>query len=370
MDVKSIRQLFPVTQKYAFLNNAAESPLNLRVQNKLLDYLDIAANAPHTKPQVREDVRVKLSGLLGGHPDEYALVTSTGMGLSMVAAGYNWVKGDNLVVPEDEHWNNTFPWQALAKKGLDVRFVPVDDDKRVNPDKIAALTDKNTKIVSTAAVRFNSGFRTDLKRIGDIAHDRGALLVVDGIQAAGVLPLNVDTDNIDILSSGGFKWLLGMPGTGFLYVNKKVQDLISPTLPGMFAADNYSKELDYYPDARQFETGTIAYPLFHSWTAGLDLLQEIGVENIYKRVILLTDRIIEGLRVRNIEIITPIASTAERSSIIVFTMGSSDANKALYKKLLAQNTIVTLRDGLIRISPSFFNTEGEIDNFLNALDCL
>lgn len=367
MDIESIRQLFPVTQKYAFLNNAAESPLNLRVQDKLEKYLYTAANTPHTKPQVRDDVRVKLSGLLGGQADEYALVTSTGMGLGMVAVGYKWSKGDNVVVPSDEHWNNTFPWMALQQKGLDVRFVPVDDDKRIDPEKVAALTDKDTKMISTAAVRFNSGFRTDLKKIGDIAHDRGALFVVDGIQAAGVIPLNVDADNIDILSSGGFKWLLGMPGTGFLYVNKKVQDHISPTLPGMFAADNYSKNLDYYQDARRFETGTIAYSLFHSWTAGLDLLQEIGIENIYKRVILLTDMIINGLKAKNIKIISPITSISERSAILIFTMGSADANKSLYEKLRAQNIIVTLRDGLIRISPSFFNTEEEINSFLNTL---
>lgn len=367
MDIKLIRQLFPVTQKYAFLNNAAESPLNLRVKNKLEEYLNTAANAPHTKPSVRENVRIKLSGLLGGQANEYALVTSTGMGISIVAAGYNWGEGDNVVVPSDEHWNNTFPWQALQMKGIDVRFVPVDDDNRVNPEKVAALTDKNTKMVSTAAVRFNSGFRTDLKKIGHIAHDRGALFVVDGIQAAGVVPINVDTDNIDILSSGGFKWLFGMPGTGFLYVNKNIQDLISPTLPGMFAADNFSKQLEYYPDARRFETGSIAYSLFHAWTGGLDLIQELGIENIYNRVLLLTDRIISGLRMKNIRIITPVANVSERSAIIIFTMGSAESNKALYEKLLAQNIIVTLRDGMIRISPSFFNTEEEIDSFLNAL---
>ena len=191
--------------------------------------------------------------------------------------------------------------------------------------------------------------------------------MVDGIQGAGVVPINVETDNIDILCSAGFKWLLGMPGTGFLYVKKDVQERISPILPGMFAADNYSKELSYYPDARRFETGSIAYSLFYAWTAGLELLEEIGIENIYKRIILLTDRIIAGLKARNIEIISPIDNIEERSAILMFTMESADANKALYNKLLEKNIIVTLREGLIRISPSFYNTEEEIDRFLDAL---
>lgn len=367
MDIKSLRQLFPVTEKYAFLNNAAESPLNLRVRNRLDEYLDTALNSPQNKPSVRSEVRTRLSQLLGGSPDEYALMTSTGMGINVVASGYNWKPGDNMVVPLDEHWNNTFPWQALQKKGLDVRFVPVEHDNRISPEKLAALTDNNTKIIATAAVRFNSGFRSDLKKLADIAHDRGALFMVDGIQAAGVIPMNVETDKIDILCSAGFKWLLGMPGTGFMYVKKNVQELITPVLPGMFAANNHSSELEYYKDARRFETGSIAYSLFHGWTAGLELLQEIGIENIYRRVMLLTSKIISGLCTKNITIVTPVDSISERSAIIMFTMGSEEANKALYEKLLSQNIIVTLRGGLIRISPAFFNTEQEIDSFLNVL---
>lgn len=367
MNISKLRKLFPVTKEYVFLNNAAESPLNLRVRQELDKYLDTAMNAPQKKPSARSNIKVRLSELLGGSPDEYALMTSTGMGIGIVAAGYNWTKGDNVVVPSDEHWNNTFPWKALQEKGLDVRFVPIDKDNRVDLHKLSSMTDENTKMISAAAVRFNSGFRIDLKKVSKIAHDRGALFMVDGIQAAGVVPMNVDTDNIDILSSAGFKWLLGMPGTGFLYVSKDVQKKISPILPGMFAADNYSDQLKYYPDARRFETGTIAYSLFHSWNAGLELLQEIGIDNIYKRILMLTDMIISGLKERGIKILTPVDTIEERSAILIFTLGSYETNKDLYKKLLSQNIIVTLRDGAIRVSPSFFNTEEEINKFLNAL---
>jgi selenocysteine lyase/cysteine desulfurase len=99
----------------------------------------------------------------------------------------------------------------------------------------------------------------------------------------------------------------------------------------------------------------------------LDLIQDVEIENIYSRLLLLTDRIISGLRMKGIKIITPVDTISERSAIIMFTMGSAEANKLLYAKLLSQNIIVTLRDGLIRISPAFFNTEEEIDRFLNNL---
>lgn len=367
MDIQGIRQLFPVAENEIFLNNAAESPLNNKVRTRLEEFLCFASDAPQNKPSVRHKVRLRLSELLGGAPDEYALVTSTGVGVGIVASGYNWCEGDNVVVTALEHWNNTFPWLALKQRGIDVRFVPIDKDNRVNPEHIAAIVDSNTKMVATAAVRFNSGLRVDLKRLSTIAHNCGALLMVDGIQGAGVVPLNMEDDGIDILACAGFKWLLGMPGTGFLYVNKNAQGRINPVLPGMFAADNNSSELKYFPDARRYETGSIAYPLFYAWTAGLELLKEIGIDKIHSRVLRLTDRIIAGLHTKNIMITSPVDSINERSAIIIFTAGSEEANKVLYEKLMAQNIIISLRGGLCRVSPSFYNTEEEIDRFLEVL---
>ena len=133
MDVAAIRRQFPVTERMVFLNNAAESPLSLPVRRRLDEYLDQAACAPDRRPPARQPVRPLLSRLLGGSADEYALVTSTGVGLGLAAAGYAWVPGDNVVVPAGEHWNNTFPWLALRTRGVDVRVVPLGADQRLDP---------------------------------------------------------------------------------------------------------------------------------------------------------------------------------------------------------------------------------------------
>jgi len=367
MDLTATRDLFPVTKHAVFLNSAAESPLNTLVRQRLDQYLDLVSATPQHKPSVRSAVRRQLAALLGGEPDEYALVTSTGVGISIVAAGLDLQSGDNVVLPVDEHWNNTFPWLALAERGVEVRLVPTEDDNSVSPERVAAMTDNRTKLIATAAVRFNSGFRADLKRLSRIAHDAGALFLVDGIQATGVVPLNVDEDGIDILACAGFKWLLGLPGTGFLYVRRQAQASIKPALPGMFAARDNMRELHYWPDARRYETGSIAYSLFHAWTAGLELLQEVGVENIYKRVLQLTDRLIAGLQAERQTIISPVHDIQGRSGILLFSAGSADENRLLYERLQAQNIIITLRGGVCRVSPSFFNTEAEIDQFLNAI---
>ena len=350
-----------------FLNNAAESPLNVRVRQRLEEYLTLASEKPQKKPPARDPVRAQLSKLFGGEPNDYALVTSTGTGIGIAAAGYDWHHGDNVVVPMDEHWNNTFPWLALRDRGVDCRLVPVDENQRVDPDAIASAVDGNTRVLATTAVRFDTGFRADLKRLGSIAHENGALFVVDGIQCAGVCPIHVVEDDIDVLSCAGFKWLLGMPGTGFMFANARAQEMIRPVLPGMYAAEHDLRELRFHPDARRFETGTLAYSLFHSWTAGLEILLEIGTAPIHERVLELTDRIISGLEAKEVTVVSPVEEKNERSAILSFTLESEAANRNLYKRLMDQRIIVALREGRIRVSPNFFNTEEEIDTFLGAL---
>jgi cysteine desulfurase/selenocysteine lyase len=367
MNLESWRELFPITQGLAYLNNAAESPLNTLVEEKLKAYLALSSRAPHAKPAVRQEVRTLLASLLGGKAEDYALVSSTGIGLNIAANGYPWSPGDNVVVPMDEHWNNTFPWFSLKERGVEVRLVPVDEQNRLDLDKLSSLVDDKTRIVACAAVRHTTGYRADLKIIGQIAHNQGALFVVDGIQAAGVIPLDVMREDIDVLASAAFKWLLGFPGSGMLYVNEKARELICPTLPGMFAAEDNLRELRYFDDSRRYETGTIAYPFYHAWTAGLELLLKIGVDLIYERVIKLTDQLIEGLQKHGAQIISPVRDVKDRSAILSFTLGSKDKNQALFEKLQAQNISISIRDGRCRISPSFFNSEEEIDAFLAAL---
>jgi cysteine desulfurase / selenocysteine lyase len=367
MDLQCARSLFPITRKAVFLNNAAESPLNILVRERLEGYLELAATAPNRKPSVRGDVRRLLARLLGGSPEEYALVTSTAIGIGIAAAGYPWAPGDNLVVPAEEHWNNTFPWLALKERGVDVRVVPLDASLRIDAARIADRVDDRTRLVAVAAVRHTTGFRADLRQLSRIAHDRGALLVVDGIQAAGVVPLNVEEDGIDVLACGGFKWLLGLPGTGFLCVRKSHWDLIRPVLPGMFSAEDDLRELRWLPDARRYETGSLAYALFHAWTAGLELLLETGVPAIHDRVLGLTSQLLEGLRARSLCVVSPVDHMEERSAILSFTAGTEAANQLLFDRLAEQNITISLRGGRCRVSPSFFNTEEEIDRFLKAL---
>lgn len=361
---KMLREEFPITSHAVYLNNAAESPLCLSVKTRLDEFLSFSMTSPHKKPQVRESVKAALSQLFGGRPSDYALVGSTGIGLGMIAAGFKWHAGDNIVLPENEHWNNAYPWYQLGKKGVDVRLVPVDNHGRFSLDDVRSKMDSNTRILSMAAVRFDSGFRPDLKAFSKLAHDHGAYFVVDGIQGAGVVPINVENDGIDAFCSAAFKWLYGLPGTGFIYVSPTMTNDLDVVLPGMFAAEDDMTALKLFNDARRFETGTIAYPFYHAWLAGLELIASIGVSNIHDRVLQLTNLIIEGLESQDITITTPHKEISERSAIIVFDLGSDALNKRLHGHLMSHDIIISLRKGRCRVSPAMYNTEAEIDSFL------
>jgi len=367
MDIARLRGYFPVTGRAAYLDNAAESPVNLLLRRRLDEYLDILSSSPRRKPSVRLETKALLARLLGGSPEDYALVASTGVGIGMAAAGIAWKPGDNVVVPADEHWNNTFPWLALRDRGVEVRLVMPDAGQRVTPEAVAARIDERTRVVAVAAVRHTTGFRADLRSLSRAARAAGALFAVDGIQAAGVAPLNVDDDGIDILSAAAFKWLLGQPGTGFLYVRPEARERIKPVLPGMFSAQDDLRELRLFPDSRRYETGTIAYPLFYAWAAGLELLLELGVDAIRERSLELTSRGAAGIRAAGMEIQSPMASEAERSSILSFSAGDPEANKALVARLEERGILISFRGGRCRFSPNFFNTEAEIDRFAAAL---
>lgn len=367
MNIEQIRSLFPVTKQAVYLNSASQFPLNTLVYDRIQFLLSTELNPVDKKAFDRNTTKVLLSKLLGGLPEEYALVTSTGVGVGIVAQGIDFKQGDNVVLPEKEHWNNTFPWLQLENKGVEVRFVKLSADHSFDPEAFEKLIDNKTRVVAIAAVRYNSGFRPNLAKIGEIAHAKGALFVVDVAQAAGMIPINVEQDQIDIMAGCGFKWLMGMHGTGFLYVSKRVVDRIDPVLPGMFSAEHNYNKLNFHNDSRKFESGTIAYSLFDAWSAGLQLVLDIGVNNIYDSVLENTDILIEGLHKKGYHIVSPIKNIQERSAIVHFNTGFAESTKNLYNEFTNKRFFVTLQGNNIRVSPSFFTTNEEIKAFLNVI---
>jgi cysteine desulfurase/selenocysteine lyase len=360
-----------MVERMLFLNHASEAPVSNPVRTRIEQYLDIAVGDPDSAPIDMDPVRALLACLFGGSRDEYALMPNTATAIGIVAGGLAWEPGDNLVIPAEEYPANSYPWLALRSRGVEVRVVPLGPAGRIDPQRLAALVDSRTRVVSVSAVEYLSGFRHDLQALSRIAHNVGALFVVDGIQACGAVPLHVDEDGIDVLAAGGYKWLLGPIGTGFAYYRRSVWDRITPLLPGarssVGGSEDASGEFELLNTAGRYETGCLPFSLIHGWTAGLEMLLEAGIPQIHTHLLALTDRLIAGLQQRGLTILSPIEQEAERSGIIVCTTGSSQGNQALVSRLAAQGIIIAYRGKCCRISPAFYNTEADIDHLLEAL---
>ncbi len=371
MDVAKYRQQFPVVERMLFLNHASEAPVSRPVRARIDAYLDVAEGDPDAAPVQQEPVKDLLARLLGGTPEEYAIMPNTATGIGVVAGGLDWQPGDNVVVPEEEYPANTYPWLALQDRGVEVRTVPLGPDFRVEPARVAERVDGRTRVVAVSAVEYLSGFRTDLKALSRIAHTVGALFVVDGIQAAGAVPLHVEEDGIDVLAAGGYKWLLGPIGTGFAYFRRSVWDRIRPVLPGarssVKGAEDSGAEFQLLATAQRYETGCLPFSLLHGWTAGLEMLLDATIPAIHQHLMALTDRVIAGLRDRGYRVLSPVERVEERSGIVVFTAGSEEANRALAARLYQQGIVIAVRGGRCRVSPHFYNTAADIDRFLEAL---
>ncbi|MDF2628690.1 MAG: aminotransferase class V-fold PLP-dependent enzyme [Symbiobacteriaceae bacterium] len=367
MAFETYRDQFPVVERMLFLNHASEAPVSRPVRVQVESYLDVAMGDPDAAPMSIGRCKELLAQLLGGTPAEYAAMPNTGTAIGIVANGLDWRPGDNVVVPDEEYPANVLPWLALSRLGVEIRRVPLRD-LRVDLADVERLVDSRTRVVAVSAVEFLSGYRNDLKALGEIAHRHGALFVVDAIQQAGAFRLNVDEAGIDVLAAGGYKWLLGPIGTGFAYFRRSCWEQVRPVLPGARSlAVGPAGWTGMAEDAQRYETGCLPFSLYHGWTAGLEMLLEAGVDKIERHLLDLTDRAVAGLRARGLTVLSPVAHEGERSGIVVFSKGTPEENDALVKRLYSQGIVIALRLGRCRVSPHFYNTAADIDRFLEAL---
>lgn len=371
MQLSRFRSQFPVTERMLFLNHASEAPMSNPVRSRIEQYLDVAQGDPDSAPFDMAGLKSLMARLLGGSPEEYALMPNTTTGIATVANGLTWQPGDNVVIPDEEFPANAYPWLALRDQGVEVRVVPLSDGLRVDPSEVARRTDARTRVVAVSAVEYLSGFRHDLKALSAIAHAHGALFVVDAIQAAGAVPMNVDADSIDVLCAGGFKWLLGPVGTGLAYFRRSVWEQVRPTLPGAFSSvlgsEDAHREFQLLPTAQRYEAGCLAFSLLHGWTAGLEVLLEAGITNIHTHLLSLTDQLVAGLQAKGYQVASSVARPEERSGIISFSAGSPEENADLVRRLQRDKIVIALRGGRCRVSPHFYNTPSDMERLLEAL---
>ncbi len=370
---REIRSLFPVTEKYIYMNHAAVAPLSVRARDRMIHLAeDVTRNGSVNYfdwIDTYERTRASAARLVGAQSEEIAFMRNTSDAISAVANGIKWREGDNVVTCNVEFPSNVYPWLRLTEeRRIEIKMVH-ERDGRIAPEELLALVDDHTRVLTISWVQFSSGFRTDLARIGRFCRERGIFFMVDAIQGLGGLQLDVERDYVDAFAADAHKYLLGPEGIALLYISNRVLDAIEPTVVGWTSVKNHEQYLDYeleYRDgAARFECGTLNTAGVYGFGAAIDLFLEYGPEKIEKYLLDLCDYLAEKLQTRGYDVVSS-RERGEASAIVTCTHPRHSPGE-LYRLLLAKDIIAAHRIGRLRISPHFYNTREEVDALIDAL---
>lgn len=364
MDIEIYRGLFPITREHIFLDHATAAPSNLRAAEAQRAYLEQAQTVPfdllRPHPARRaQELRGRLAALIGAAGAEEIALLPHAAALNTAAVSLPLRPGESVLLLEGEERASQLPWLNLAARGVVVKRVPAGPDG-LDPHTLARWADPRTRALVLSSALFASGLRPDLEAAGRLCRERGLLFVVDASQTLGVFALDVQAAGIDLLVCAGDRWLLGAPGSGFLYCRRELSDTLQPGAyvgpPGTRdpdGRDGYNFTL--LPDARRFQLSRDEPLAVEALHAALDLLHEAGLAAVGARVRDLADLLISDLRDRGFR--PHAAAPARRGALVVLDL--PDPQRARVR-LEAARVVATLRAGRLHLAPHFYNTEQEL----------
>jgi selenocysteine lyase/cysteine desulfurase len=372
MDWTQVRQAFPVSKQWIYLDHAAVAPLSGPAQQAMSEWATDMLNHGHVHEpawnQHVEDVRALAARLMNASdPLDVAFVKNTSEGVGIVAEGFPWKTGDNVVIAADEYPANVYPWMNLRDRGVEVRVV-ASRQGRILVDDIIARFDARTRILSLSHVEFSTGFRNDVTKVGELCRTRGVLFFVDAIQSLGALTVDVQRMPIDFLAADGHKWMLGPEGAGIFYIRRELVERLHAVGVGwnsVIASRNFS-QIDFRlkPNAGRWESGTLNVAGILGLGASLKLLLDVGISTVEARVFELTDHLCEKARGFGLEVFSS-RLEQERSGIV--SLVGAGTPSALVRRCREQGIVINQRAGRFRFSPHCYNTAEEIDRALGAL---
>jgi kynureninase len=364
------RAEFPILERKTYLNSCSLGALSRRALARIdtfhEDWHNYGASAWYEIWMGRlAELRARVAVMIGAHDGEVAIAASTSAALSVLGSAFDYTKRNRIVVSELDFPTVAYRW--MVQPGVDVVRVPSDDGLTIDPQRMIAAIDDRTAIVSISHVFFTTGAIQDTAAIGEAARRHGAFFIVDGYQSAGQVPVDVGALNADAFVTGPLKWLLGGPGIAYLYVGSEWTQRLEPRITGWFAArDQFAfdiRNFAFKDDARRFEMGTPALPTVHSALGGQEIIDEVGVAAIRARNSELTEYLIR--RLSNAGFSLRMAPTAAQRSALLM-IRHDDAAGAV-RRLAEHDIIVDSRPGHVRVSPHFYNTDAELDHFVDVL---
>ena len=371
------REEFPVTREKVWFNTATYGPLpvsNVRAQHALLDGMMHGASPPGLGHwwEGANEVRAKVGWFIGCDPDDVALLRSTGEGISLVSLGLDWRPGDEVVLYDQEFPSGVYPFLALERRGVRVRFVEDRGRHRFDADDVAAVMSDRTRVVCVSLVNCYHGFRAPVEQISELCRSRGCLLLVDAVQAAGILPVNVPALGADLVSAHGYKSLCSGYGISFCYVSPALREQLEVVAPGWKNIEDapfIGKQLDYnlrYPDsARRYEPTVQNLAGMYGLGASIDLFTGIGMDLVTDRVLGISRAVLEAVGEKGYRAVSS-TRPGEMSGIVSVEVPGGGA-AAVAAALAGHQVACAVRDGRVRISSHVFNDEEDIERLVKAL---
>ena len=366
-DPLGVHAEFPVATRRTYLNAAYIAPVPRAVAAAGCRFVDAKAEQPIALGEMQahaDGVRAAYATLIGAGADEIAFLYATSEGENIVARGLGLAAGDNVVV-DALHYNTSFVlYRELERTaGITLRIVPARDGA-VHIEDVARAVDRRTRLVSVAWVSHQNGFRHELPPLADLAHAHGAYLYVDAVQAVGMLPIDVVAAGVDFMASGTYKWLLGSFGVAPFYIRRALIDRIPLDRFGALHVERELGDHRYaiHRSAKRFDYATPAFGPIYQLGAALEFLGRVGVAPIERHTVALADRLNRGLRDRGARVLTP---SGNRSAIVSFAV---EPAREAARQFTAAGIDVTVRDAgrMVRVSPALYNTEADIDRFLEV----
>lgn len=368
----SVRADFPLASAETYMNSAALHPVGTFAARAVEQGLAYRLRGPGEgradfTVARQAELKAKYGALIGATANEIAFVSSTSDGENIVILGLDLpAKGGNVVIDELHFTSSFYLFKELEKRGVELRIVKHRDWK-IDVNDMDRAIDRDTRLVSLALVSNVNGYLHDCRAISRIAHERGALVFADIIQAVGAVPVDVREMGIDFASAGTYKWLMGERGFGFLYVREDLQGTVLPTTRyGHRQITNFNRAemtWDALPGAAMYEAGGIAVLLAAMVSAGIDYVQALGVDRIRAHAQRLTDRLQRELPPLGY---TPLTPADTRTPIVAFGLKDPAATSKALQAAKVTATVVA-NESRLRLSVSVFNTDEDIDRVVDVL---
>ncbi len=376
---EEIRAAFPRLEEQIYLNAAGMMPLSTFSEDGLRRYTEFQRLGSHNVrgeyvQEVQAEIRGLFANLVGAEPSEIGLVHCTKAGEQIALDALEGPEQGGNIVTNDLHFTGSLHnLIGLQKAGRDVRIVRAKD-WQVSLEDMQAAIDDRTALVTVSLVSNINGHVEDMAALSKVAHAHGALVYADIIQAAGIVPIDVQALGIDIAACSCYKWLYGVHGTGFLFVSQKLQgkslrDRLFPGhvrhnySPWVEAADPLHDDFLYKTpeDATRYQPGHVSYLGYCAAYEGMKFIQRVGVDAALEHSLRLNRRLKSQLDPNRYPCISP---HIEQSPIITFKTRESEA---IRKRLGEANLVVSLGGNRLRVSPALYNTEADIDALSTAL---